>query len=571
MRSLVIAWGFARFFLWALLEEGGSRFVPRRTAAAWQARCPLRLVRLLERLGGAFIKFGQLLSMRVDLLPKRYCDALSGLYDHVPPFPSARARAVVEAELGAPIGELFLAFDDAPIGAASFGQVHRVVLGRGDDKGSVAVLKIQRPDVESDLDLDAIWLVWIGHFIDVTSALGRIKLAPVFRDFVRWTRRELNFTQEAKNADRLYEETEENRKQRIPYIYWDYTTPKVMAMEFLEGMSVASLIQRVEAGDAALGDDLAAIGCDIETLSKQIYENFCLQAFVGEVFHGDPHPGNLIILPDNVIGYVDFGLLGRMSPENLREQLAFVDACARKDIEKMFLAVLDILDAPRGLLVSDYYETFYEQADAWLDASDNPGASLAEKSANNFVTACMELARAIGIPLQLNTTLFYKALISVDSCVLRLAPRMDYHRTIRGALRVVRLRMLEKHLTPNAALDRTLNTWLMLMRMPDLVAEQILNYQATTRSMYRRINRAPLVMAGVARSLGALCFFTGLALLPVDRGATEHLPGWLIEGVHLDALRDVSSWFPVFFLLTLVLFWAARILGAHSMVKVGRE
>lgn len=557
-----------------MLAEGAARLPGVRPAARdrLQGRGPGRLYEWLQGLGGAFVKFGQLMSLRYDLLPARYCRALEALYDRVPAFPVDQARQIVAQELKAPVDELFSDFDPVAIGAASFGQIHRVVIAHGPDRGKVAVVKIQRPGAEADFETDARWLMAVGMLVDLSSVLGHIKLRPVFRDFVRWTRRELSFAIEAKNADRVHEQTEWNVHQRIPWIYWDLTTTRVLTMEYLEGMPVSELVRRLDDGDATVHEELAAIGSSVQGLARNVLHNHFLQAVVGEVFHGDPHPGNLIVLPDNCVGYVDFGLVGRCSPEDLREQMALMDAIATQDIERLFVAVLDLLDAPRGLLVTEHYERFAEVTDAWLDASDNPGAHPREKSLVNLVVAVMDLARAIGLPLTMSMTLFFKALMAVDSSVLRLRPTQDFHAELVLTLRMVRLRMIEQRMGPGPTMDRALTSALLLLQLPDLLKEQIIQYQQTTASMYRKINRVPLIVAGLMRTLGLFALGAVAVLLPLDRGFSAHLPPSLITAVHLDTLQGLAAGWPLALLAAVALWWGARVVAAQSMVKVqGQE
>lgn len=565
-----IVLGFLWVFLPTLLAEGSARLplVGERRREELRALGPERLYGWLQELGGAFVKFGQLLSLRYDLLPPRYCRSLERLYDRVPPFPVQQARAIVEAELGAPIDELFSEFEDHPIGAASFGQIHRVVIGRGQDKGKVAVVKVQRPGAERNFDIDARWLLALGFLVDLSSVLGQVKVRPVFRDFIRWTRRELSFVVEAKNADRVHEHTDWNPMQRIPWIYWEMTTPRVLTMEYLEGLPLTELVRRIEAGDPDIMDELDAMGCDLHSLARNVLQNYYLQAAVGEVFHADPHPGNLIVLPGNCIGYVDFGLVGRSSPEDLREQMALMDAIASQDVERLFIAVLDLLDAPRGLLVSEHYERFAGATDAWLDASDNPGSSPGEKSLVILVVAVMNLARDIGLPLTMSMTLYFKALMAVDSSVLRLRPSQDYHAELVQTLRMVRLRMIEQRMGPGPTLDRALTTTLMALELPNLVKEQVIHYQQTTSAMFRRINQVPLVVAAFLRSLAWTCLLTAALLVPFEKSYVHWFPESLVHLLPLGVISAVAQVWPLVALVALVLFWGARVVAGQAMVKV---
>lgn len=509
--------------------------------------------------------------MRVDLLPQRYCDALAKLYDDVSPVDAGVIRSIIEEELGRPIDEVFSEFDDEAVAAASFGQVHRVVLGTGPDKGTHAVIKVQRPDIERRVEEDGRLLLLLGWLIDTSSILGQLRFLPVFRDFVRWMRREMNYTQEAKNADRLYEETEWNTNQRIPYVYWEFTTRRVLTLEYLAGMPVSELLDRLESKDPTIHEELELMGCDLPRLTRHIYENFYLQAFIGKVFHADPHPGNLIVLPNNVIGYVDFGLLGRMSPESLEEQFALVQAVAQVNMEQLFVAVLDVLDAPRGLLVTEYFDAFAEAADTWLDACDNPGATIDEKSITNFVTSIMDLARAIGLTMSMNTTLYYKAMMSIDASLLRIWPAFDYQAETRQATRLVKLRVIEKYMSPNEALDRSLDMAMLLLTAPEFLTEQLTNYRQTTRRMYRKINAFPVIAAQVVNFIGLSSVGIGLALVPLELGYRFHLPGWVLKSMLFEPLLWAASYYPLFIASAVPIFWIARIIRSYSLVKVQRE
>jgi ubiquinone biosynthesis protein len=563
-RTTRVLAGFARFFFATLAEEALRRASP--FGRGRPRRGPGRLRALLEQLGGAFIKFGQLFSMRHDVLPPDYCAALATLFDDVPPFPTARARAIIERELGRPVGELFVRFDDRPVGAASFGQVHRVVVRDDDGQERPAVVKVCRPEAEATIATDARLLLLLGWLVDALGALGHIKLLPIFRDFVKWTKKETNYLQEAKNADHLHELSHWNPRQRVPYVYWEKTTARVLTMEYLAGLPVSEVTRRAAAGDPSLDAELAAMGCDRPTLARHVFQTYLLHAFVGQAFHGDPHPGNLIVLPDNVVGLVDFGLLGRLDEEARREQALMLEAVARENIERLFVAVLDVLDAPRGLLVTDAYETFSDAADAWLDACDNPGAPLADKTINRLIASTMSIARAVGLVMPTQTMLFYKGLLSVDAVVLRLDPNFDYKRESKRALRLIRLRELDRMYSPGSALDTALLAQLLVAHLPDLVTAQLQEFEQGRRLIYRKLNRVPIVFAAAFRALGAAFALAALALAlgplaPPGGGAAR-------AAASLAPLR--AAW-PGVAALALASWWTARALKARSFSKVQRD
>jgi ubiquinone biosynthesis protein len=564
-RTTQVLVGFVGFCFATLSEEAARRVTPfgRRQAR----KGPARLRALLEQLGGAFIKFGQLFSMRHDVLPPDYCEELAGLFDNVPAFPTEQARAIIESELKRPIEELFVRFDDRPLGAASFGQVHKVVVRDDDGEERPAVVKVCRPDSEATITTDARLLLLLGWLVDAVGVLGHIRLLPIFRDFVKWTKKEVNYLQEAKNADHLHELSHWNPRQRIPYVYWEKTTQRVLTMECLEGPPVSEVIRRVEAGDRGIDEELSSMGCDRSALARHVFQTFLLHAFVGQAFHGDPHPGNLIVLPENVVGLVDFGLLGRLDEEARREQALMLEAVARENIERLFVAVLDVLDAPRGLLVTDAYESFSDAADAWLDACDNPGAPLNDKTINRLIASTMSIARAVGLVMPTQTMLFYKGLLSVDAVVLRLDPNFDYKREAKRALRLIRLRELDRMYSPGSALDTALLAQLLVTHLPDMVTARLQEFEQGRRLIYRKLNRVPIVLAAAFRAsaFGLVLLAAALAFAPlVADGASR----WAAPAAMMVPFR--KAW-PLAAFAAFVCAWVARSLKAKSFSKVQRD
>ncbi|MCU0691280.1 MAG: AarF/UbiB family protein [Polyangiaceae bacterium] len=553
-RTFQVLFGFSRFFLAFMWEEALVRlpFYQRFRGKDWTPRNPKRLRQYCVDMGGAFVKFGQFFSIRSDVLPRAYCRALGTLFDQVPAFPSAEARAIIERELGSPIDELFSEFADEAIGAASFGQGHLVRLANGENAGKPAIVKVSRPGSAAQIEADTRLLVLIGWLVDVTSLLGQIKLVPIFRDFARWTRREVHYMQEAKNADYLHEMTCWNVRQRVPYIYWEYTTSHVITMEYLDGLPFSRLIERFEAGDSAIDADLGEISCDRLVLARNLWQSFLLQAFVGHVFHADPHPGNLVVMPENTVGLLDFGLLGRLNEEARREQILMMDAVVQENVERLFVAVLDLLDAPRGLAVTEVYDSFSEEADDWLDACDNPGAKFEEKTITRLVDASMRIARQIGLVLPMQTMLYFKALLTVDSVILRVAPEFDYKKETRRAIRLIRMRELDKMYSPGAVIDRSLSLQMLVNFLPDFLIQRLQDFEQGQKTIFRKLNLIPVI---IAKS------FKILALVIAASVLMEHPHVvWVF-----DALAPLLYVLPVMFA---VLLWASRYALSRSYVKV---
>lgn len=266
---------------------------------------------MLEELGPTFIKFGQLMSTRPDLLPPDIIVELRKLQDDVPSFPVELARQTIEEELGLTVDQLFLEFEEEPIAAASIGQVHRAILPNGEQ----VIVKVQRPDarklVQSDIDL----LYQLARLVQKHSR-QELFLDPVglVDEFARGIRGELDYGAEARNANRFGELFKDDPRVHIPRVYWEYSTRKVLTLEYIEGTQVVD----VDADNWSMPQRKA--------LAKLIAETWMKQIFVDGFFHGDPHPANILVLADGSIGLVDFGIAGRLPPRDRQNVInLFVD------------------------------------------------------------------------------------------------------------------------------------------------------------------------------------------------------------------------------------------------------
>ncbi|KAL8143483.1 hypothetical protein V2J09_016515 [Rumex salicifolius] len=273
----------------------------RKALAKW-------LKESILRLGPTFIKIGQQFSTRVDLLAQEYVDQLSELQDQVPPFPSEVAVSIIEMELGRPISDIFEQFDYEPIAAASLGQVHRAKL-----KGENVVLKVQRPALKALFDIDLKNLKVIAGYLqkfDPKSDGAQRDWIAIYDECANVLYQEIDYTKEAANAELFAHNFQSMDYVKVPRIYWDYTTPQVLTMEYVPGIKIS----RVESLDE--------LGVDRKRLGRYAVESFLEQILTHGFFHADPHPGNIAV--DDVNGgrliFYDFGMMGSIT-SNIREGL----------------------------------------------------------------------------------------------------------------------------------------------------------------------------------------------------------------------------------------------------------
>lgn len=278
---------------------------------------PVRLRLALEELGATWIKLGQALALRYDLLPADYCNELFKLLNQVVPFPFEDVERVVREELGQGIDELFASFEREPLGAASIGQVHGAVL----PSGQRVAVKVQRPGVRRLIATDLALMYRVSGLIDLTHVLGGTRSRDVIDEFARWTREELDYTVEAMNGCTMRGYARYDDTERDPDVFLDYTTPRVLTAERLDGILIIDIMRELRADRPGCERRLREAGYDLEQAASNLVWNFLNQVYAVGVFHGDLHPANLLLMPGDRIGYVDFGIVGRM-PEAVRQSLA---------------------------------------------------------------------------------------------------------------------------------------------------------------------------------------------------------------------------------------------------------
>ncbi|NQT89433.1 phosphotransferase, partial [bacterium] len=282
-----------------------SRYLPKRKQVASAQEGPLdrqslayRLTRVMEELGPTFVRLGQVLSSRPDLLDEEFIREFERLQDQVAPFPTEQARATVARELGRPVEEAFAWFDDEPIASGSLAQVHRATLPGGGD----VVVKIKRPGIERVVLTDLSLLRSVGDYAERHMPELRVfQPRVVLEELERTMRRELDFVTEAANTTRFTEALEPADGARCPQVYWDLTTSDVLTLERLQGVRISDL------------DAIDAAGIDRPRLARRLADVFLKQYLDMGIFHADPHPGNLLVLRDGTVGIIDFGMVGRLT------------------------------------------------------------------------------------------------------------------------------------------------------------------------------------------------------------------------------------------------------------------
>ncbi len=322
-----------------------SREIERLTQAA-----RVRLV--LEELGPTFIKLGQLLSTRSDIVPSDILEELKKLQDRIPPVPSEEITAQIHRELGYPVEELFKEFKETPLATASIAQVHRGVLKSGEH----IVCKVRRPGIEEVIETDLDIMMGLAYLVEKHLPGGDVyDPVSLVKEFRRTIYRELDFSREGRTTDRFAANFADDETVHIPKVYWDFTGKTVITLEYISGIKISQL------------EELEAAGLDLKTIARNGADNFLRQVFIHGLFHADPHPGNLHVLPDNTICIFDFGMVGRLD-DDLKLHLTELLLCVlRRDVDRLVMQLLysgdlhdesNLKNLKRDLteFIDDYYD-----------------------------------------------------------------------------------------------------------------------------------------------------------------------------------------------------------------------
>lgn len=376
-----------------------------------------RLRLALEALGPVFIKFGQMLSTRRDLLPDDVAEELKKLQDQVPPFGGAEAQHIIEQSLGQPVSELFAQFEQQPLASASVAQVHKATLGDGRD----VVVKVIRPGIERTIQKDVALLYSLAQIAQMIWADGRrLRPVEVVAEYEQTIFDELDLRKEAANGSQLHRNFDGSDVLYIPEIYWDYTRSNVLVMERIHGIPVADVEQ------------LVAQNTDMKKLAERGVEIFFTQVFRDSFFHADMHPGNIFVSRDNPQSpqyiAVDFGIVGSLTPEDqsylARNFLAFFQRDYRQVAQ---------LHVDSGWVPSDTNVDAFETAirSVCEPIFEKP---LKEISFGQVLLGLFQTARRFNMEVQPQLVLLQKTLLNIEGLGRQLYPELDLWKTAKPFL-----------------------------------------------------------------------------------------------------------------------------------------
>ena len=364
----------------------------------------------LERLGPTFVKLGQLLSSRVDLLPPAYLKPLARLQDRVKPFPFQEVERIVEAELGTKINKAFSVFEMEPIAAASLGQVHRAAL----HDGRPVVVKVQRPNIAQQIEEDFAALEELARFLHRHTALGkRYQLRRLLAEFEHTIAQELDYCREAGNLAAVAQGLREFQRIRIPLPIEDYTRRRVLTMEYIEGIKITEL------------NPLARLDFDGGELAEELFRAYLQQVLVNGLFHADPHPGNVFLTPEYQVALLDMGMVGHTTPAMQEQLLKLLLAISEGEGDEASVVAIRMSERRDHFKEVDFHHHIAELV------AEHRTSNLSGMHIGRAILEVAHIAAETGLNVPSELSLLGKTLLQLDQVGRILAPDFDPNESIR--------------------------------------------------------------------------------------------------------------------------------------------
>lgn len=404
---------------------------------------PVRLRIFFERASGAFIKLGQILALRQDFLPLSYTNELLRLLSKVPEVDFEIMEKIFTEEKGISPEKFFSEFNRSSIASGSMAQVYSARL----KEGKKVAVKIQRPGIKEAFEADFLLIFFLADILDFFRLFSSIKASEVAADFVCWTRREIDFTYEAKNAEALYNHSEKHPRTIIPKQYLELTTSKVLIQELIEGGVLAEdiLLEKITK------EQLLEKNINIDEIMVYLIKDEMRQYFIDGFFHADPHPANLIFMPADKLVYLDFGIVGETKKHRalllnflhhgiVKKDIGFVSNLFFEFGRKFFDDDLDLIlksdyrtdyktrqifKKIKEIIVIDLNKELGRIIRPWFDAVSRRDSTLFEKSAAVAFFKILKKVEEYGIFLPRETVLFFRTLSILDMVALQLSPSFD--------------------------------------------------------------------------------------------------------------------------------------------------
>ncbi|MFZ0430746.1 MAG: AarF/ABC1/UbiB kinase family protein [Acidobacteriota bacterium] len=534
-----VTFTFVRFGFDDLVDRVGPSSIwgrIRKRGARRDTPTPERLRLVLAELGPTFVKFGQVLSTRPDILPDKYIAELSKLQDRVPPFPIEEVRRIFREDLGKEPEALFRTFDPEPLASGSIAQVHRATL----EDGTKVAVKVQRPHIHRQIETDISILEEITGLVERHIAELRVfRPHELVSQFARSIRRELDFVIEAQAVERFRKNFADDPTRFIPAVHWEHTTARILVTDFVEGVKVTDI------------ESIEALGLDRRAIARNGARAILREVFEFRLFHADPHPGNFFVQDGNVIATVDFGIVGRLDDE-MAEQLARVMlAVVTRDISGILRAFQDLgllhEDVDRRLLkadVQEFVDRYY-------------GLPLEKIDAEKIIEDMLRVVRRHRILLPVDLALLGRMLAVASGVGRMLNPEFD----VIGEARPFVKGFLAQRMNPRTRIRRLARTW-------REYEEALRSFPADFEEIVAKLKKGEMVVSLHHEGLSRL-------ILEMDRSSNRLAFGLIVAALIIGSslVLQLSNSPTVFGLSALALggYIAAGVLGLWLVIAILRS
>lgn len=368
------------------------------------------LRRALERLGPTFIKFGQVLSVRPDLIPKAYSKELEKLQDNVPAFPFEEVKSIIEKEFGKGIEHLFLHFEKKPIASASISQVHKAILKTGE---RVAV-KVQRPNAKRIMETDIEIMFYFASLLEKhIEKIKSFKPVNIINEFKEWTGKELDFRLEARNAKRFYQNFKGSKTVHMPKVYDGLTSERVLTLEFIDGVELNNV------------KEIKKRKLDFNKIMSNGFNAIMTQVFVHGVFHADPHPGNIIVMRNNAIAFVDFGIVGYFDERLKNKCIDLLYGIVEQDEELVMTALVSMGMEASGI---NYEEL---KSDIGFAIQPLQHSQIKDFKTSSVLEEILDIALKHNLNVPASFVLFGKTVITLEGVAIEYDPDFNIVETAK--------------------------------------------------------------------------------------------------------------------------------------------
>jgi ubiquinone biosynthesis protein len=501
---------------------------------------PERLRMAFAELGPSFIKLAQILSSRPDLITARFAEEFKKLQDEVPPFPAEEARRIIEEEVRMPMDMVFREFDPTPVAAASIAQVHYAVL----TDGLEVIVKVQRPGIREQIEKDIEIMSTLARLLERHVSESRFfNPTGIVEEFTRTVRRELDFTEEARNACRFARNFKDEVDVYIPKVYPEFLTETVLVMERIEGVRIDDI-----RGIEAMGLDRAELArAGVNAYFKMILED--------GFFHGDPHPGNIFAMPSGQIGFLDFGIVGRVS-EELKETMAntFL-ALIRKDFDRLIEQYIELGLVPEDVDLEEFRRAFKADLRDFLEPMY--GMTLREINFAQYLDTVTHLAMRHNLKIPSDLLLINKSMLILENIGNQLDPDFDFI----SAAEPYAARLAKERLDPRRIYDRVSREFLE-------TGDFVLGFPRQMKKITRKVLRDDLHMKLTHTGLDRF-------IQDMDRSSNRIAFAMVISAFILSsALMHATGVRPTVFgmsVLGFLSFGVASLLGIWLLVSIIRS